>query len=266
MPDVGTRWSTLTAEPLIVEALDHAGQRPGPDASQNEKRAWSERFANGCAIAISTAIRQADLPAIRGREVKPESLAGGTEPVAPLGSDSQKRIDVQVVDSVLGLEIGISLKGLNFQDQRSKNYDKNLTGRLYEMNDEMRLVHENLPHCFMIGIFFLPVAATGDKLTGNTSFANTVIKLRGRTGRLDPALGAHSSKCDSAYVGLYSLGSPEDNFTRGAARFTNVLTDPPRRGRPRIADTLSLAEMVVEFVGQAAGDVASGSWGEAEED
>ena len=52
------KWSDLTPDPLIVAALNHAGNRPGLDADQNAKRKWSEYFANGCAVAISTAIRQ----------------------------------------------------------------------------------------------------------------------------------------------------------------------------------------------------------------
>ena len=134
--------------------MDYAGERPRLDAHQNDKRAWSERFATGCAVAISKVIKDAKLSVLRGRTIKPDSTESGTEPVAPLGSDSKKRIDVQIVDSVLGLEIGIPLKGLNFKDRRSNNYDRNLTGRLYEMNDEMHLVHEHLPRAFIVGIFF----------------------------------------------------------------------------------------------------------------
>ena len=265
--DSDTRtWAELESDPLITAALDHAGERPGLSASQDEKRAWSEKFANGCAVAISKAIKTAKLPVLRGRTVKPDSIEGGTEPIAPLGSNSEKRIDVQIVDSVVGLEIGISLKGLNFKDKRSNNYDKNLTGRLYEMNDEMRLVHEHLPHAFMVGIFFLPIAASEDKIKGNSSFANAVTKLRNRTGRLDPMLGAHSSKTDAAYVGLYCLGQPDDGFERGTARFANVMVDPPRRGRPKVENTLSLSEMVTEFIHEATEGPSAVTWGDAEED
>jgi hypothetical protein len=190
-------------------------------------------------------------------------LEGGTEPLTPLGSATSKRIDVTVADPILGLEVGVSLKGLNFSV--SGNYDKNLTGRLYEMADEVRLVHEHLPHAFMVGIFFLPLAAATDKKKGNSSFANTVLKLRSRTGRLDPALSAHASKCDAAFVGLYSNGSEAGGYKRGLARFLNVERAPPRRGRPPIASTLSLAEMV-ELIVQKATHADTVLWGEPELD
>jgi hypothetical protein len=186
---------------------------------------------------------------LKGKIIRPESLEGGTEPLTPLGSATSKRIDVTVADPILGLEIGFSLKGLNYSV--SGNYDKNLTGRLYEMADEVRLVHEHLPYAFMVGIFFLPLAGATDKKTGNSSFANTVLKLRSRTGRLDPALSAHASKCDAAFVGLYTNGSEPGGYKRGLARFLNVERAPPRRGRPPVASTVSLAEMVELIVQKA---------------
>lgn len=255
------RWSDLAAEPEILAALDHAGEQP-VDGNQNEKRAWSERFANACAVAVATGVRRS---ALGNKTIRPLDLASGTEPLTPLGVGTSKRIDVTVVDPVLGLEVGFSLKGLNFRDSRSRNFDKNLTGRMYELGDEVRLVHEHLPSAFMTGVFFLPVAATEDKMTGNSSFANAVTKVRSRTGRLDPALHAHASRCDAAYVALYCLGGDADGFTRGAARFFNVTGNPPQRGRPLVGDTLSLREMVDEVVSAATREDRV-RWGNAEPD
>jgi hypothetical protein len=180
-----------------------------------------------------------------------EGIERGTEPVTPLGSGTSKRIDVTVADSVLGLEIGVSLKGLNFKDGTGLNYDKNLTGRLYELGDEVRLVHEHLPHCFMVGVFFLPVESTDDKRSTSSpsSFAKTVIKLRGRTGRLDVALGAQSMRCDASFVGLYATG--DEGLRRGAVRFFDTNNPPPKRGRPRVSDTLGLSDLVAQIIAGA---------------
>ena len=136
---------------------------------------------------------------------------------------------------------------------------------MYEMNDEMRLVHEHLPHAFMVGIFFLPISSTTDKMR-QFFLCKRNYQARGRTGRLDPALGAHSSKADASYVGLYALGDPEDNYSRGAVRFMNVMSDPPRQGRPKVATTLSLQEMVVEFIGTATQGSDSIKWELPEDD
>lgn len=258
-------WSDLKPEGGIVSALDHAGVQPDDTASQDDKRKWSEKFANACAVAVASQFREHS--ELAGKTVKPISLESGTEPLTPLGAGVEKRIDVTVTDSMLGLELGVSLKGLNFVDRRSKNYDKNLTGRLYELGDEVRVVHEHLPHAFMVGVFFLPLASCNDKNPEGrapSSFANAVIKLRSRTGRLDAALAAHASRCDAAYVGLYTLGN-ENGFERGLVRFFNVSKNPPRRGRPKMEATCSLAEMVDEVVA-AATNRALVDWADPEDD
>ncbi len=257
------RWSDLSPEPKIVAALAYAGLQP-KDGDQNNKRRWSEKFANACAVALAETLRDSKL--LKGKRILPESLEGGTEPLTPLGAGTSKRIDVTATDPVLGLEIGLSLKGLNFIDATSGNYDKNLTGRLYELADEVRLVHEHLPHAFMVGVFFLPISSCRDKTeAANSSFANAVLKLRARTGRLDAALTAHAAKCDAAYVALYTTGAEKDDFPVGLVRFANVHRPPPRRGRPMISQTLSLTEMIAEIVDKATNE-DNISWSESESD
>lgn len=247
----GRLWANLAPDPEIAAALEYAGDRPEL-SDQNAKRRWSERFAHACAVAIANEVRRCrQLPA--NKKVLPLSLAEGTEPLTPLGAGTTKRIDVTVADPVLGLELGFSLKGLNFKDAGSGNYDKNLTGRLYELGDEVRMVHEHLPHSFMVGVFFLPIESTIDKLTGQSSFAHAVAKLRDRTGRLDFALAGHAPRCDSSWVGLYALGVEPQGFPRGLSRFFNVSASPPRRGRPQVSMTASLTEMVDSVVAAATG-------------
>lgn len=257
------RWTDLTPEPGLVAALDYAGERP-EDGDQSAKRNWSFRFANGCAITIADQFR--GHRELKGKTVKPVSLASGTEPLTPLGAGVQKRIDVTIADAVLGLELGVSLKGLNFLDRGASNYDKNLTGRMYELGDEVRVVHEHLPHAFMVGIFFLPLASCSDKgsTRGPSSFANAVLKLRTRSGRLDAALTAHASRCDAAYVALYAHGA-DDPFARGAVRFFDVRRNPPKRGRPKLEATHSLEGMVDDVVAAATHHAAI-DWAEAEGD
>ena len=234
----------------MVEALDHAAPRPDGDAGRKVKKNWSEAFANGCAIAVAREFRRHS--ELGSKKILPLGLGSGTEPLTPLGAGTEKRIDVTIADTVLGLEIGVSLKGLNFRDRRAQNFDKNLTGRLYELADEVRLVHEHLPHAFMVGIFFLPIESVADKKSDGSvsSFARTLLKLRERTGRLDVALQAHAPRCDASYVALYSFGG-DDVIQPGVVRFMNVDSTPPRRGRPRISATMTLSEVVAEIVRNA---------------
>lgn len=257
------RWAELAPEPGIVAALSHAGPRP-ETGIQAEKRHWSELFAHACALAFADELRRAQ--ELRGKNITPVAIGQGSEKLVPLGAGTSKRIDVTVVDRVLGLEIGMSLKGLNFRDSNGDQFDKNLTGRMYELGDEMRLVHEYLPRAFMVGVFFLPLESTVDKTErADSSFARAVLALRERTGRLDPSLGGQASRCDAAYVALYATGSEPQGYPAGVTRLMNVQSDPPRRGRPKVRETLSIAEVVQQVVSQATFS-ASTQWGEAEPD
>lgn len=257
------RWADLYPERGIVSALQHAGVRPEA-GGQAEKRHWSELFAHACALAFADELRQA--PELRGKNVTPVGIGQGSEKLVPLGAGTSKRIDVTVVDRVLGLEIGMSLKGLNFRDGNGDQFDKNLTGRMYELSDEMRLVHEYLPRAFMVGVFFLPLDSTVDKTErADSSFARAMLALRERTGRLDPSLGGQASRCDAAYVALYATGSEAQGFPPGIARLMNVATDPPRRGRPKISRTLSMSQAVREIVIQATFSAAA-NWDDPEPD
>jgi hypothetical protein len=122
---LAARWRDLEPDAGILAALEHAGPRPAPYAGQNAKRRWSERFADGCAVAFAAAFRRTPLV---GKTIRPMSVEDGAEPLIPLGGATRKRIDVTVVDPMMGLEIGVSLKGLNFRDSGSNNFDKDLTG------------------------------------------------------------------------------------------------------------------------------------------
>jgi hypothetical protein len=122
------------------------------------------------------------------------------------------------------------------------------------LGDEVRMVHEHLPHSFIVGVIFLPIESTVDKLTGQSPFAHAVAKLRDRTGRLDFALAGRAPRCDSSWwVGLYALSVEPQGFPRGLTRFFNVSGPRPRRGRPLVSMTASLTEMVNSVVAAATG-------------
>jgi hypothetical protein len=115
----------------------------------------------------------------------------------------------------------------------------------------------------MAGVVFLPLEATADKGGGAiSSYAHTAQKLRERTGRLDPALAGHAARCDAGFVALYAHDDAH-GAVRGVARFTDVSTPPPRRGRPLVAATLPLAGVVRMIVARAMTREAA-VWGEAE--
>jgi hypothetical protein len=285
------RWADLQADRGMRAALDHADVETSREAIETKaariiaesltkeqrkrereplrdmRKRWSERLANGSATMIADEIRRHRVISRRFR-VAPLSDGSGQETFWPLGDRSGKRIDVVVAGELAGLQLGASLKGLNFRDDEGGNFDKNLTGRLYELADEMTTVHRHLPRAHMAGLFFLPVDACFDKGSGQSSFAHTVLDLRRRSGR-DPADPSHLSKCDFAAVGVYSPGGLADaqrGIERGVVRFFPVDVPPPRRGLPPVEKTLDLVELADRILsGAIAGTAASDEYGDAED-
>jgi hypothetical protein len=252
--------AAIRAEVARIQALSSvAEQRRERAILRDMRKRWSERFATACATMIANEIRTH--AAIRSRfDVRPDSHGGGQETFTPLGYKKGKRIDVVVAGPLVGLQVGISLKGLNFADDASGNHDKNLTGRLYELRDEVSTVHDYLPRAFMAAVVFMPVAGCLDKVGAPSSFAHLVAELRARTGRLDPSVVAHAWRCDLSAVGLYSPGDPEDSGLGIKAGVFRVFpledeseqeNPPPRRGLPRVASTLDLAQFVDRLIGSA---------------
>lgn len=284
-----TRWDELVPEVGMIAALDHADVETSRAAIETEaariiaagltkeqrkrereplrdmRKRWSERLANAAATMIAASIRGHRVIGSRFR-VSPREDGTGQETFFPLGYRSGKRIDVAVSGELAGLQLGASLKGLNFRDDESGYIDKNMTGRLYELADEMTTVHRHLPRAHLAGILFLPVDACFDK-AGQCSFAHVVLELRRRSGR-DPADPGHLSKCDFAAVGVYSPGGASDaerNIERGVVRFFPVDLAPPRRGMPPVENTLSLTELTDRLLrGAIAGTAASDEYGDAE--
>lgn len=239
-----------------VDAIqDAARKRRERAVLRNMRKRWSEQFAHACAVMVADSVRAH--PHASGLKVLPKANGKGRETFWPLGHNKGKRLDVAASRTAAGLQLGISLKALNFADDANRNYDKNLTGRLYELRDEVSTVHDYLPRAFMTALFFLPVLACFDKAGAPSSFAHTIAELRARTGRLDPSVGAHNWRCDAAAVGLYAAGEPAElplGLPRGAVRYFPVLdaegkwNDPPMRGMPEFDRTLDLEGLTNSIV------------------
>lgn len=176
---------------------------------------------------------------------------------------------------------------MGFRDQTQLGFGKNITGRLYELENEARRLHEYRPQAVVVGLYFMPIGAVADKKTSRSAsgFADVVANLRSLTGRADAQRQDEWHRVDLGFVGLYVPGDPErfmtrekdaekrvpfaydDPFPRGVVRYFDVMSDPPRRGRPRVDDTLTLEEMVERVLDRHAGpEKARIAWAPAEPD
>ncbi len=192
------------------------------------------------------------------------------------GEPKTKKVDVLVGDLVAGLQVAISLKGVGFRDQTSLGFGKNITGRLYELENETRRLHEYRPQAIVVALYFVPFGSVTDKKTSRTpsGFADIVTSVRRLTGRSDPHRQDEWHRVDLGFVGLYVPGEREtfetrdrdpatritfeyeDPLPRGLVRYFDVRKDPPRRGRPVLADTYTLEEMVEVIAAAQAGPAA----------
>ncbi len=289
------RWVDLSPDSSFVHALDAAdseGTRAQAMAEadatkrQSLKRNWSNRLADAAARMVASEVRKH--AEFKKSEVGPMPT-GPAEPMTFLVGGKKKRIDVVVSSPAVGLQLGVSLKGMNFRDTTGLQFDKNLTGRTYELENELRVVRETLPRAFMAALYFVPVGATDDKRgSGESSFARIVQHLRARLGRVDPHAASQWGRLDFGAVALYSPGDTEDfdyttgkgekkknhhfhyldDVRTGVVRYFDVRENPPRRGRPRVETTVTLPELVGllveeyrDFVGEEAID-----WADAEKD
>lgn len=259
MTSESMRWSSLTPDARLTAALDLADavdsyEWCNENGTVDHKRNWSNRFADACARLTAPIVRQGlgTLGAPSDLVVLP-TAGGSAEPPVVLGEGSRKRIDVAVVHRLGGLRIDFSFKGLNFRDKKGDHYDKNLTGRTYEIEDELRQVRRLQPSAYVFALYWMPLSGTMDKTSGESSFARTLMHLRARVHRGAPGTARDPGRLDGAGVALYApvdlmLPNGAESVIRGVVRCVDSLVDPPRRGRPSIETSATIDELIHDWV------------------
>lgn len=232
------RWRALPPDARMIKALDDAGVRPATGTTA--KRNWGTRFADACAVMFADALRTA--PTFQHLEIRPNADGSGRESLTGVGGHGQKKVDVIASTLATGLQLAISLKAENFPSTEG-TYGKNLLNRIYELQDEVRAIHEYQPRAYVVGVFFLPLESATDR-EEHSSFARAVANLRSRSGRIDFGLPTQLNKLDWSVVGLYVPKDERDGTRRGAVRYFDVFEPPPRVGRPKIASTITLEDVV----------------------
>lgn len=236
-------WRDLEPCSELVAALARTGPRPPASSTdQNAKKNWSKAFADSCALMLADGLRL--LKPFKSKLVHPnaDGTKGEFVTTVGIGGGKGKRVDVSVSTPTAGLELAMSLKGGNFADPGDGAFGKNLTGRLYELLDETREVHEYHPHTSIIGVYFFPLGAATDRSTHST-LAKAVAKLRSHTGRTDPLSPGQFRRFDWSAVALYTH-EPLCGIEAGVLRFFDTFENPPRTGRPKVATTLGLTNFL----------------------
>jgi hypothetical protein len=104
------------------------------------------------------------------------------------GGLGAKKVDVTWATEESGLLLALSVKTINFKDQKTANYQKNLTNRRNDLLFESTTLHRRFPYATLGGFFFLDVGARNDGTDNRRStFLNAHRRLKMFSGREDPA-------------------------------------------------------------------------------
>jgi hypothetical protein len=189
---------------LLHRALTGLGDKPPDDATQAEKKSYSERISSAVAAAVAEELRERGMegarpapPGVTGDSGAERRMAGG------IGA---KKVDVTWSTEESGLLLGISIKTINYRDARTGNFQKNLTNRRGDMLIEAVTLHRRFPYSVLAALFFMDAGASRDQTRiRKSTFENAHMRLKLFTGRDDP--GGRDEQFESFFLVLLEASS-----------------------------------------------------------
>jgi hypothetical protein len=179
--------------------LSTLGPKPADSAPQATKKAYSERLSRIVAIAVANELRLRGLAGARPTEAGLDDKSGAERRMA--GGIGAKKVDVTWSTEESGLLMALSIKSINFKDQKTKNYQKNLTNRRGDLLFESITLHRRFPYAVLVGLFFFDAEAKQDgTTTRHSTFVNAHERLMLFKGRIDPA--GRDEQYEHLYIGL----------------------------------------------------------------
>jgi len=189
----------------VAIALKSLPPKPGDDAERPAKQAYSQKMSEKLALAFAEELR--DLGLEDARPAPPGELDTSGAERRMAGGIGAKNVDVTWATEESGLLLGISIKTINFRDNKTKNFQKNLINRRGDMLMEAVTLHRRFPYAVLAGFFFLDGGAEKDG-TGKrrSTFINAHARLRLFTGRNDPA--GRDEQFERLYLALVDAAPP----------------------------------------------------------
>jgi hypothetical protein len=117
------------------------------------KKAYSEKISAAVALALADELRHRGLKG--ARPVGPDEAGRSGAERRMSGGLGAKKVDVTWATETDGLLLAISVKTINFKDEGTGNYQKNLTNRRSDMLMEAVTLHRRFPYAVLAGSFFL---------------------------------------------------------------------------------------------------------------
>jgi len=188
-------------------------------------RAPKHGFAHKLSRALTQKFADALRPKFSG--IYPDEGGRGHERKQQ-GAEGLKKLDVIYATPQAGLRLSISIKTINFKDEKTKRYTKNIKRADGELRAEASDCHKYNPYALLVGMVFFPLEAASDGVDGRSSLKHGWDVFRRRSGRKshddDPSL------FEVMFLGMYDTSM--EHF--GEVHFFNVLTEPPDRGMPEM--------------------------------
>jgi hypothetical protein len=147
-----------------------------------------------------------------------------------------KKLDVNYSNPEFGLGFAVSIKTINFRDEGTKRYTKNVKRADGELRAEAQDCHTRQPYAFLAAIVLLPKDAALDGVDTYSSLKHAWQVYRKRAGRRqttdDPSL------FEIVYLGTYETSAK----SFGNVSFFEMGTEPPDQGMP--ADVVPFSEVI----------------------
>lgn len=140
----------------LLDAVIRTGEVPPEDASQADKKRFSERLSENLAQEMAEALRVMGF-----RNTHP--VRGGPGEREFQGGLGPKKVDVSFSDEKHGLLLAVSIKTIN-----SAPFGKNLKNRFADLCTEAITLHLRFPYSVICALFAFPIAADEDITQGRT--------------------------------------------------------------------------------------------------
>jgi hypothetical protein len=199
------------------------------------KHAYAHRLSTSLAQKLADGLRskfRGILPDEHG--AKHESRSGS--------ASGLKKLDVNYSNPQIGLGLGVSIKTLNFRDEGTGRFTKNVKRLDGELRAEAQDYHVRQPFAVLVALVFLPDEATSDSKT-KSSLRHAWEVFRGRSGRKSNV--NDTSLFERLWLCVYTTSAK--GF--GDCRCFDVAVEYPLTGMPEHGQTLSevLSQIELEF-------------------
>jgi hypothetical protein len=196
------------------------------EGNQNLSRHYSETLSKGVALWLRGLLVDDG----RFHEVLPPEAKVPT-------CFGKKSLDVACRDKNKYLALDLSIKTFSFVDPRTRRYDKNYTGRFYELLGEGLDLRLSYPEAVLVALIFLPLDSCSDGTKKAPSSFGKAVKQYSKIASKG-SVDDHALSFEHVFVGLYD----EDGVA-----FFDAQNPPPFHDEPP-AHLLMSTEQMLEKV------------------